>query len=331
MMRKQCAALVAMGLLLGVTADAQARKRTTRNRTAQPVTFDPAVVNDPTAALRSSQASILRAQVLLDRANFSPGEIDGRPGANLNRAIAGFQEGKKIATSGALDQATWAALNADTTPVVVPYRITEADIAGPFTPLPQDMMEKSKLQALGFETAEESLGEQFHVSPGLLRRMNPTAKYEVGEEILVPNVLASTAPVKAAKVTVSKAGWLRVLDGSGNIMAQYPCSSGSEHDPLPIGTWKINGVAKNPPFHYNPKLFWDADPSHSKAKIAPGPNNPVGVVWIDLSKEHYGIHGTPEPGKVGHTQSHGCIRLTNWDAMELAGMVGPGVPALLTE
>ena len=124
---------------------------------------------------------------------------------------------------------------------------------------------------------------------------------------------------------------MRALDAAGKILAQYPASSGSEHDPLPIGMWKINGVAKNPPFHYNPELFWDAEPNHSKAKIAPGPNNPVGVVWIDLTKDHYGIHGTPEPARVGHTQSHGCIRLTNWDAMELAGMVRPGLPAELKE
>jgi lipoprotein-anchoring transpeptidase ErfK/SrfK len=151
-----------------------------------------------------------------------------------------------------------------------------------------------------------------------------------GEEIMVPKVL-SPATGKAVKVVVSKAGTVTAYDADGKVLAQYPCSSGSEHDPLPVGEWKITGVYKNPPFFYNPALFWDADQSHSKAKIPPGPNNPVGLVWIDLSKEHYGIHGTPVPGNVGHTQSHGCIRLTNWDAMELAGMVGKGTPAILTE
>jgi lipoprotein-anchoring transpeptidase ErfK/SrfK len=275
--------------------------------------------------------AILRAQILLDRVNFSPGEIDGRPGANFKRALMGFQEARKLPTSSELDEATWAALNADTTPAVVPYRITETDVAGPFVEIPNDLVEQSKLKTLGFRNAEEALGEQFHVSPALLKRMNSTAKFAAGEEIQVPNVLTTAAPVKAAKVVVSKAGWVRAVDASGAILAQFPASSGSEHDPLPIGDWKIKGVAKNPPFHYNPKLFWDANPSHDKAKIAPGPNNPVGLVWIDLSKEHYGIHGTPEPGYVGHTQSHGCIRLTNWDAMKLAGMVGPNVPASLTE
>jgi lipoprotein-anchoring transpeptidase ErfK/SrfK len=121
------------------------------------------------------------------------------------------------------------------------------------------------------------------------------------------------------------------VDGDGSVIAHYPATIGSKHDPLPVGKWKITRVHRNPAFHYNPALFWDADPSHAKAKIAPGPNNPVGVVWIDLSKEHYGIHGTPEPGKIGHTQSHGCIRLTNWDAMELAQLVQPETPAVLQE
>ena len=137
--------------------------------------------------------------------------------------------------------------------------------------------------------------------------------------------------MKAAKIIVSKAGYVRAVDASGKILAQYPASSGSEHDPLPIGTWKITGVSKNPVFKYNPDLFWDADPTHTKAEIAAGPNNPVGLAWIDLTKEHYGIHGTPEPWKVGHTQSHGCIRLTNWDVKELSGLVAPGMTALLTE
>jgi lipoprotein-anchoring transpeptidase ErfK/SrfK len=139
-------------------------------------------------------------------------------------------------------------------------------------------------------------------------------------------------PEKAASVVVSKSRHgVAALDAGGKILARYPATSGSEHDPLPLGKWKILGVARNPPFHYNPELFWDAKPTHEKAPIPPGPNNPVGVAWIDLSKEHYGIHGTPEPSQIGKTQSHGCIRLTNWDVSELAKMVAPGMPALLEE
>jgi lipoprotein-anchoring transpeptidase ErfK/SrfK len=121
------------------------------------------------------------------------------------------------------------------------------------------------------------------------------------------------------------------FDETGAVISQYPSTIGSEYDPLPIGEWKITGIAKDPSFHYNPDLFWDAKNDHTKATIAPGPRNPVGAVWIDLSKEHYGIHGTPAPATVGYAESHGCIRLTNWDAMELAGIVMPGTPASLVE
>lgn len=328
---KRWGIVILFTVLVAGDAEGQRSKRNTRNRAAQPKTLDAATVNDAAAAKSSPAASALRAQILLDRASFSPGEIDGRSGANFSRALTGFQESRSLPASGKLDDPTWEALNADSAPVLIPYRIAESDVAGPFSDIPKDLVEQSKLKTLGYKNAEEALGEQFHVSPGLLRRLNPAAQLIAGEEIQVPNVLTGAVTAKAAKIVVSKAGTIRALDASGKVMAQYPSSSGSEHDPLPIGTWKVNGVSKNPPFNYNPELFWDADPKHTKAKIPPGPNNPVGVVWIDLSKEHYGIHGTPEPGNVGHTQSHGCIRMTNWDAMELAGMVAPGVQALLTE
>ncbi len=123
---------------------------------------------------------------------------------------------------------------------------------------------------------------------------------------------------------------LDVTDASGRVVMYAPVTTGSENDPLPIGEWKVKGVQFNPKFHYNPELFWDADPTHSKTVLAPGPNNPVGLVWIDLSKPHYGIHGTPEPSTVGRTESHGCIRLTNWDALKLAGLVKPGTKVVFT-
>ena len=127
---------------------------------------------------------------------------------------------------------------------------------------------------------------------------------------------------EAAMIVVDKSeGVLRAFDASGKLVGLFTVTSGSQHDPLPLGEWKILGVSKNPPFHYNPDLFWDADASDEKAKLPPGPNGPVGVVWIDLSKEHYGIHGTAEPQSIGRSQSHGCVRLTNWDAARLAGMV----------
>jgi lipoprotein-anchoring transpeptidase ErfK/SrfK len=272
----------------------------------------------------------LAAQVALDRAGFSPGEIDGENGSNLRRALAAYQVARQLTASGALDEATWNRLQQDAAgqPPLIPYTVTDADLAGPFTgDIPADLMAQSKLDALGYRSALEAMGERVHSSPALLKALNPAATFSAaGEMITVPNVgsaqLAFTSPVT---VIVTKAtSTLTLEDESGRVLFEAPVTSGSQHDPLPIGTWKVNGVQQNPTFNYNPALFWDANPSHSKAKIAAGPNNPVGTVWIDLSKPHYGIHGTPEPSKIGHVESHGCVRLTNWDAQRVAAVVKPG-------
>jgi lipoprotein-anchoring transpeptidase ErfK/SrfK len=251
----------------------------------------------------------------------------------MTRAVAAFQKSQGLEASGRLDPPTWEALNREGAPALTSYVIADADVAGPFSAIPRDLMEQSKLPALGYASPVEALAEKFHVSPKLLQQLNPGKTLATaGEEIIVPNVLSGNVLPKASKIVVSQSdASVSVLDTSDRMLARFPATTGSQHDPLPVGTWKINGVARNPPFNYNPKLFWDADPKHSKAKIAPGPNNPVGVVWIDLSKPHYGIHGTPEPSRIGKTQSHGCIRLTNWDALALAQAVAAGMPAVLQE
>ncbi|MCC2972354.1 L,D-transpeptidase [Massilia sp. IC2-476] len=286
---------------------------------------------NPAAAKQAEFERNLRAQVLLDRAYFSPGEIDGAYGSNMRQALSSFQATRKLPVTGKLDEATWNALNGDNTPHLVTYTLAEADVAGPFRPIPEDMMDKAKLPELGYASVTEGLGEKFHASPALIERLNPGKNLgRAGEQIVVPNVHGKQPLAKAAKVVVKEGPKvLQLYDAGGALLAQYPVSTGSSNDPLPIGTWKINSVHANPTYNYNPKLFWDAEPGDKKAKIAAGPNNPVGVVWIDLSKEHYGIHGTPVPAHVGKTESHGCIRLTNWSAAEVAGAVSAGLEVVL--
>ena len=336
----RASAILVLALILPAPAGTAAGKRPAHRHTVEKTparaAINPATVNDPALAKSvgpaSSPSAILRAQILLARAHFSCGEIDARYGNNLRGAVADFQAAHGLPATGTVDAATWKILNADAGSALVRVPLAPEDVAGPFTPIPEEMMDKATLPALGYSSPLEAIAEKYHASPALLQKLNPGARFEsAGEEILAPNVLVAP-PEKAASVVVSKSRRsVAALDAEGKILARYPASSGTEHDPLPLGKWKILGVAKNPAFHYNPELFWDAKEAQDKARIAPGPNNPVGVAWIDLSKEHYGIHGTPEPSQIGRTQSHGCIRLTNWDVQELSKMVAPGMPALLEE
>jgi len=282
---------------------------------------------------------VLATQVALDRSGFSPGEIDGRAGRNLQRALAAFQGSHQLPASGHLDDQTWKQLaaTAGAVPPLVDYTTTDADIAGPFTPdIPPKLPDQAALDALNYRTPLEALGERFHSSPALLQQLNPGATFQhAGERLMVPNVASSPAagsPASDIKVVVTKStSALTIEDASGRVLFHAPVTSGSTHDPLPIGTWKVNGVQRNPKFHYNPELFWDATPGDRKATLQPGPNNPVGIVWIDLSKPHYGIHGTPEPSNIGHVESHGCVRLTNWDADRVAQWAKAGTQVVFRE
>lgn len=298
--------------------------------------------------------NILHVQVLLDRLGFSPGVIDGKAGQSLAQALRGFQAARGLPVTSKLDEPTLRLLQRYR--AVRPIRtlaVSPEDAAGPFSGrLPKEPSDQAKLPMLGYANLLEKLAERFHTTPATLVALNgPQARLGPGARLRFPNVLpdsraydpklpphwqrtlsdlnVSARQPLGARVVVDKSeGVLKVYDKADRLVAQFPATMGSRHDPLPIGKWTIKGAAYNPPFHYNPGLFWDADSNDQKEKLPPGPNGPVGVVWLDLSKPHYGIHGTPNPEKIGRAESHGCIRLTNWDAARLSLMVKPGTPAI---
>ncbi len=297
------------------------------------LSLDAAAINNSnhgTISPGNRDSAVARAQILLARAHFSSGEIDGTFGSNLRKTVAAFQSQRNLPVTGSVDGATWAALNADPAPALTGYTVTTGDREGPFVQIPKSVIEQAKLPNMGYSSELEGLAERFHASPALLQALNPGADFgKAGELLTVPNVITAP-PGKAASVQVSKSeSSVKALGGDGELLAFYVATIGSSHDSLPIGEWTILGVRRNPVYSYDAELFWDAHTPRQKAEIQAGPNNPVGVVWIDLSKEHYGIHGTPDPDMIGHAASHGCIRLTNWDAMELASLVKPGTPAHL--
>lgn len=280
----------------------------------------------------ASGPRVVRAQILLDRARFSPGEIDGVYGDDFATAVRGYRENHGLTPGVTIDAAMWRLLNTDAGPLLLPYTITVADEKGPFQPAPTDIQEKAALKWLGFETPGEELGERFHSSSQLLTELNPGKKLDtVGEQLTVPNVRHAAVRL-ATRLVVSKSKRTVTAYGAANrLLAQYPATIGGEHDPLPVGHWTIAGIVHYPWFNYDPDHFWNADPKKAKAILPPGPNNPAGVAWIGLSKEHYGIHGTPDPGQVRHGESAGCIRLTNWDVDALSRMVRQGMPVVLEQ
>ena len=280
---------------------------------------------------KNSEAVNIRAQVLLDRARFSPGVIDGHRGENFSNALRAFQEQNGLKESGELDTPTWEKLGQDAEPAVIEYTITEGDVKGPFADdIPAKMEQQAKLKRLDYTSAGEMLAERFHMDEDLLERLNRGKKLDAaGTTITVANVNGKPAALKAklGKIEVDKSRKIvRALGPDGDLIAVYPGSIGSEEKPAPSGTLKVARVAKNPTYTYNPDYKFRGVKAKEEFKIAPGPNNPVGVVWIALNAKGYGIHGTPDPEKVGKSYSHGCVRLTNWDALALAAMVKKGTP-----
>ena len=277
--------------------------------------------------------SVLRIQVLLDRVMFSPGVIDGRWGKNTAIAVYWFQRENGLETTGEVDEATFREILArgnDASPVV-DYTLTAEDVAGPFTKIPDDVYEQEKLECLCYESLAEKLAEKFHTTPELNALLNPGVDLnnaQAGQRIRALNVRPPSGegnPPDLSKLIVSVEGnYLHGVDASGLTLFHAPTTVGSKYDPSPSESVKIVGIARNPHFHYQPKLFHEVPDTDPEANLQPGPNSPVGVVWMALSKPHYGMHGTSDPDSIGYASSHGCVRLTNWDAHDVSYRVQTG-------
>lgn len=327
--------------------------------------------------------SALKVQILLDRARFSPGVIDGHWGKNTEKAVYWFQFAQGLNPTGEVDRATWDALTRAAGPgeLVAQVSATPEDLKGPFVPVPDDPYEQEKLECLCYASALELYAERGHTTPELIQKLNPQvdfASLTAGTALALPDVPqvaadevksrsgaratpaanregapaaevalaqaqapgqspgAAGAPGqtagRVARLLISKRGfYLQALDAQGHILYHFPTTLGSKYDPSATGTLKITGIHPEPIFHYQPKLFADVSDDKPEANLPPGPNSPVGLVWMSLSKPHHGIHGTAVPDTIGYTSSHGCVRLTNWDALFLAQHLQPGTEVIFRE
>ena len=282
---------------------------------------------------KNAKAEIAALQILLDRAGMSPGVIDGQMGSNVDKAVAAYTEktGRTLPTGDA--RALAEELDATGGPAITTYEITSEDAAGPYVAsIPSDYAEKASLPAMSFERPSERLAEKFHMDEAYLNEINPGA--DLGRQGTVikvasigPNVSGEVVRILADKGREQ----VRAYGADGMLIAAYPSTIGSSDTPSPTGTVQVNRIAFNPNYTYNPKINFKQGTNDKVLTIPPGPNGPVGSIWIALSKPTYGIHGTPEPSKIGKTNSHGCVRLTNWDAAELAKIVKPGVTVEFVE
>ncbi len=352
-----------MGDTTPLSADSSFKLVTPRATGARPAAFP----------LRIPPRSVvaLQLQILLDRANFSPGIIDGTWGGNAAKALEWFRvangldsagsasdsstsgspratasrgrRSKTLLSRASIDKAAYDKLvgSTDMSSLITSYQVTADDVKGPFVDIPNSVYDQAKLQCLCYSSPAEELAERFHTSEQLLQQLNPGVGLKTlsaGTLIQVPNLEASPPPGSPASSTSSASGpiakiiisrkgyWTHAVDATGNIVDHFPSTLGAGYDPSPTGGFHITGISHNPAFHYQPALMAEVPDTRPTAKLAAGPNSPVGIVWMALSKPHYGIHGTSSPQTIGYANSHGCVRLTNWDAEKLATLVRAGTP-----
>lgn len=290
-----------------------------------PLPVDKTTGSDAAPPPATPDPAIAKLQILLDRTGASPGVIDGFDGDNLRKAVAAFETMAGLAADGRITPDVIAKLETSN-PVIGGYTITAEDVGGIVPAIPTDYAEMAKLKFLGYTSVTEELAERFHMDEDLLKALNPNATWAVGEQVAV----AAYGPDKEGKVARLVADksdrQLRGYDADGRLIVAYPATIGSTDNPSPTGTHVIDAIAPMPNYTYNPDVNFQQGDNTSKLIIPPGPNGPVGAMWIDLTDPTFGIHGTPEPSKIDKTNSHGCVRLTNWDATELSTLVDKGVP-----
>lgn len=271
-----------------------------------------------------------KLQILLDRAGANPGVIDGVAGENVTKAIQGFEEMHGLPATGIMTADLWQQLQSQE-PATIVYKIEAADVDRLVASIPDDYVEKAKMEWLGYTTGAEAIAEKFHMDKDFLAVLNPGATFTAGESVLVADP-GPPPTIEVTRIVADKANKRLVVYGDGGRpYIIYPATIGSEATPSPEGTHEVRAVAEFPTYAYNPEVNFQQAENTEKLTIPAGPNGPVGSTWIDLTEPTYGIHGTPEPAQISKTSSHGCIRLTNWDAAELAKLVKPGVTVTFVE